>query len=161
MKNFVQTGKILTAPAPSGGVLSGEAILIGGIFGVAAFAAAEAAEVEISTEGVFSLPKTTSQSWAFGDPLYWDASTKKLTKTAGNNLVVGAAALAAGSADAFGNVKLGAPGSAFGGLTAPAAAITDAFAAATNPPTKTEFDALVTKFNASLAVLRGMNAIAD
>jgi hypothetical protein len=42
-----------------------------------------------------------------------------------------------------------------------AAAISDATAAAGNPPTKTEFDALVTKFNLLLAAARGVGLIAS
>jgi hypothetical protein len=41
-----------------------------------------------------------------------------------------------------------------------AAAITDAAVAAGATPTKAEFDALVGKFNAALAALRGLGAIA-
>lgn len=161
MKNFVHPGKNLTAPAPSGGVVSGDPILIGAIFGVAAFTAAEDAEVEVSTEGVFNLPKATGAAWSFGDPLYWDAGAKKLTKTAGNNLCVGTAAKAADTGDAFGNVRIGAPASA-GGLTAPQTAIADMAAiSGGEAPTEAEHNAVITKMNAVLTALRGANIIAD
>lgn len=107
MKNFIQPGRTLTAAAPIGGVLSGEAILIGSIFGVATVTAIEAVDIEIATEGVFSLPKTTGEAWSFGDALYWDTDTKKLTKTSTDNKRVGAAVAAALSADTSGRIKLG------------------------------------------------------
>lgn len=107
MKNFIQPGRILTAPAPIGGALPGDGILIGSIFGVASGAALEAADVEIATEGVFSLPKATGEAWAFGDAIYWDPTAKKLTKTATNNKRIGAAVAAAVNADTSGRIKLG------------------------------------------------------
>jgi len=107
MKNFVQPGRTLTASAPIGGVLAGEAILVGSIFGIATGSALEATEVEITTEGVFVLPKATGEAWSFGDALYWDADTKKLTKTSTDNKRVGAAVAAALSADTSGRIKLG------------------------------------------------------
>jgi predicted RecA/RadA family phage recombinase len=110
MKNFIQPGKNLTVAAPTGGVTSGDPVLIGALFGVAAFTAAETAEVELVTEGVFTLPKTTGEAWSVGDVLYWDATGKKLTTTVGSNKRVGFATAAAATADTTGNVRIGAPG---------------------------------------------------
>lgn len=107
MRNYIQPGRALTATAPIGGVLPGQPVLIGKIFGVSAGAAAEAAEFEMCTEGVFSLPKATGEAWSFGDAIYWDADTKNLTKTATDNTRVGAAVGAALNADTAGRVKLG------------------------------------------------------
>jgi predicted RecA/RadA family phage recombinase len=160
MKNFVQPGRTLTVPAPSPGVASGDPVLIGSIFGVANGAAVTGADVEIDTVGVFTLPKATGASWAVGDPLYWDATAKNVTKTAGDNLVIGAATAVAAGGDTVGNVKIGPLGATVGDGITVAAAIADAVAAAANPPTKIEFDALVTKFNSVLAALRANNVIA-
>lgn len=110
MKNFIQPGKNLTLAAPTGGVASGEPVLIGAIFGVAAFTAAEAANVEVATDGVFTLPKTAGQAWSVGDPLFWDAVSKELTTTATGNKRVGFAVKAAANSDATGEVKIGTPG---------------------------------------------------
>jgi len=110
MKNFIQPGNTLTLAAPTGGVASGDPVLVGAIFGVAAFTAAEAADVEVVTEGVFTLPKATGAAWAAGDILYWDATAKKLTTTASGNKRVGVATKAAASGDATGNAKIGTPG---------------------------------------------------
>lgn len=107
MKNYVQRGKTLTVPAPSGGVASGDPVLVGSIFGVADFAAVAGADVEIDTSGVFTLPKATGAAWAVGDIVYFDAAAKNITKTATNNTKVGVATVAALSTDTAGNVKLG------------------------------------------------------
>ncbi|TKV73302.1 DUF2190 family protein [Bradyrhizobium elkanii] len=161
MKNFVHDGEILTVTAPAGGVLSGDPVLIGAIFGVAAFSAAAGADVEIATEGVFTLPKAAGAGWSVGDPIYFDVTAKNLTGTSANNLCVGTAAAVAAAGDTAGNVKIGDLGVRLDGVIVPAAAITDAVAAAGNPPTQVEFNNLVTKFNAVLAALRGANIIAD
>lgn len=108
MKNFVQHGDILTVAAPAGGVSSGDPVLVGSIFGVASCTAAQAADVEIVTEGVFTLPKATGAAWAVGDVVYWDATAKNITKTSTANTKVGVATAVAASGDATGNVKIGA-----------------------------------------------------
>jgi predicted RecA/RadA family phage recombinase len=162
MKNFIQPGNTLTGIAPVGGVLSGDPVLLGSVFGVAAFDAVEGAEFEISTVGVYDLPKTTGQAWAFGDPLYWDAATKKLTKTTADNLRVGTASKIAASDAATGNVKIGPSSVALGGLNAPQNAIADlAPISGGESPTEAEHNAVVTKINAILAAMRGANIIAE
>jgi predicted RecA/RadA family phage recombinase len=74
MKNFVQEGVAVTVIAPTGGVLSGDGVLIGGLFGVAATDAIEGAEVEIVTQGVFSLPKAAEEI-AAGNVVHFDPAT--------------------------------------------------------------------------------------
>jgi predicted RecA/RadA family phage recombinase len=108
MKNFVQAGEMLTAAAPSGGVSSGDPVLIGAIFGVAATDAAEGANVEIATLGVFVMPKATGETWSFGDELYYDSVAKKLTKTAStsDSTLVAVAVAVAGSSDVTGSAKI-------------------------------------------------------
>ena len=93
MKNFVQDGRMMTVPAPYS-VASGGGVLVGSLFGVAAYNAAEGAPVEIATGGVFDLPKTAGDTPVIGSKLYWNASTKTLTTTAAGNTLVGVAALA-------------------------------------------------------------------
>ena len=105
MKNFVQPGDVVTVIAPSGGVVSGQGVLVGYLFGVAAFAAAAGASVEIACEGVYTLPKATG-ALAVGDKLYWDATAGNLTATSSGNKWVAVAAKAALSADATVNAKL-------------------------------------------------------
>src|SRR3954453_15661154 len=79
MRNFVQPGNVLTAVAPTGGVSSGDGLLVGAaLFGVCAYDALEAAEVEVSIEGVYNLPKPAGVI-AQGTILYWDAGAGQAT----------------------------------------------------------------------------------
>jgi predicted RecA/RadA family phage recombinase len=67
MKNFIQRGDMITVTAPTGGVTSGQGVLVGSLFGVAATTAAEGESVEIDTVGVYELPKLVSAVIAAGD----------------------------------------------------------------------------------------------
>lgn len=98
MKNYVQKGKTLTITAPAA-VASGQLVVVGSIVGVAAFDAGLGADVEVVTQGVFELPKISTDVIAQGDKLYWDAGQSKLTKTAGTGSkpMVGVATAEAGN----------------------------------------------------------------
>jgi predicted RecA/RadA family phage recombinase len=95
MKNFIQSGNIITFTAPAGGVQSGAGVLAGSLFGVAATAAGAGEQVECALEGVFELPKAADDV-SFGDRLYWDDSAKVLTTDDEGNTLVGAAVTPAG-----------------------------------------------------------------
>lgn len=108
MKNFVQPGDVLTLTAPYD-VASGGGILVGPIFGIAAFSALSGAAVEAKTTGVFDLVAAThasTQGLAVGDAVYWDNSAKKATKTDTSNTKIGVAVAAKASADAVVRVRL-------------------------------------------------------
>jgi predicted RecA/RadA family phage recombinase len=98
MKNFVQKGNTVTVAAPAD-VASGQLVVVGSIVGVAAFTAVSSADVEVTVEGVFELPKVTTDVIGQGDRLYWNSGQAKLTKTAGTGSkpMVGVAAAAAGN----------------------------------------------------------------
>jgi len=98
MKNYIQPGETVTVTAPAD-VTSGTLVVVGSLVGVAAFDAASGADVEVDTEGVFSLPKVLTDVIGQGDKLYWDSSVSKLTKTAGTGSkpLVGIARAAAGN----------------------------------------------------------------
>lgn len=104
MKNYVQDGKVITVAAPSGGVTSGQGVLIGSLFGVAQMAAAEGADVAIVTRGVFTLPKTSAQAWTVGALIYWDATPGECTTVDTGNTVIGVAVKAASNPSATGTV---------------------------------------------------------
>ena len=76
------------------------------ILAVPVTTAAVGVSVEVAVEGVFTIDKTTGETWTFGEKLYWDDATKKLTTTAASNKVVGFAAQDAASGDTEGNAKL-------------------------------------------------------
>lgn len=108
MRNYVQPGNNVTVIAPTGGVSSGDGVLVGSLFGVATGAAAEGAEVEIATVGVYELGKTSAQAWTVGAKIYWDSATKLCTTAAaaGANALIGVALAAAANPSATGVVRL-------------------------------------------------------
>lgn len=111
MQNYIQRGDALTIPAPAGGVSSGDAVLAGALFGVAAATADAGEDVAVSVEGVFELPKKPADAVTVGAVLYWDATPGELTITAADNTRVGYAAAAAGAGATAIAVKL-TPGAA-------------------------------------------------
>jgi predicted RecA/RadA family phage recombinase len=86
MKNYVKSGNVITVTAPRA-VVSGDGVLVGSLFGVAAFTAALNAEVELSMTGVFTLPKPSGLTITAGDALYWDNTLFELNKTSSGTLV--------------------------------------------------------------------------
>lgn len=93
MKNFIQLGATVTMLAPYA-VTSGNGLLVGSIFGVAANDASSGERVEAKRNGVFILPCLSTDTVAVGAKLYWDDTNRRLTTTATNNTLVGAAAAA-------------------------------------------------------------------
>ena len=109
MKNFVQPGNTITLTAPYA-VASGDGLLVGAVFGIAAGTAASGEPVEAALVGVYDLKKTASQAWAVGDKVYWDNTAKEATKTTTSNTLIGAAvaAVAGGAGYTIGRVRLNA-----------------------------------------------------
>lgn len=105
MKNFIQPGNVVTLPAPVGGALSGQALQIGSLFGIAAYTALPGADLEVSLEGVFALPKGAG-ALAAGQKVYWDATNLVVTATATGNTAIGAVILAVASAALTVRVRL-------------------------------------------------------
>ena len=106
MKTYVQPGDTVTVIAPSGGVLSGAGVLIGGLFGVAAYDAAEGDEVEVATTGVFSLPKA-AEAIAAGNRVHFDPALDVVTDTdITETAMIGVCIKAAVSGDATCLVRL-------------------------------------------------------
>ncbi|GJD51092.1 hypothetical protein OPKNFCMD_3843 [Methylobacterium crusticola] len=105
MRNFVQKGEVVTLTAPAN-LLSGDVVIVGAIFGVAAADALSGADVEVVTGGVYDLPKVSAQAWTQGAAVYWDATAKNATTTAGSNTKLGVAVLAAANPSAVGRVRL-------------------------------------------------------
>ena len=107
MKNYVQPGNTITLTAPYA-VTSGDGLLVGSIFGVAAGTAAVGEAVEAALTGVYDLKKVASQAWTAGDKVYWDNTAKEATKTTTSNTLIGVAvvAVAGGAGDTIGRVRL-------------------------------------------------------
>ena len=98
MKTFIQPGDSLTVSAPYA-VTSGQGVLIGALFGIAAYDAAISTTVEIQTEGVFDVTKEPSLAISAGARVFWDNTNRRITTTATGNYQVGIATLAALAAD--------------------------------------------------------------
>lgn len=106
MKNFIQRGAVVGVPAPRN-VASGELVIVGVLAGVAQHSAVSGETVEIATEGVFELPKTSAQAWTVGAAIYATPATGVCTTaSSAGNLLVGAALEAAANPSAVGIVRL-------------------------------------------------------
>lgn len=108
MKNFIQPGDAIDIPAPAGGVVSGNAVVVGSLVGVASSTAAEGEPFALRTNGAFRMPKTSALAIAIGDKVYWDNTAKVVNKTASGNTLLGVAVEAAANPSDFVAVKLGA-----------------------------------------------------
>lgn len=93
-RNFIQPGNVLTIPAPAA-VLSGGVVIAGDIKGIAQGDAASGAPVDVSTVGVWELPKVAANAFTLGAKVYWAAGTGLATTTAASNTLLGVAVAAA------------------------------------------------------------------
>ena len=105
MQNYRNPGENIPLPAPAD-VLSGQAQLVGAIFGVAQFDAPAGERCVYVRRGVFTLPKTSAQAWTVGAKVYWDDTNKVVTTTASGNILIGAAVAAVANPSAEGDVLL-------------------------------------------------------
>ncbi len=106
MKNFIQNGDMISVTAPAGGIVSGQGIVVGSLFGVAAKAAAEGESVEIATVGVYELPKAPATVIAQGARVAWDDAAKQVALPGVGMHPIGAAVLAAGNGPTTVRVRL-------------------------------------------------------
>ncbi len=104
MKNYIQPGNVLPLTMPAA-VKSGDGVLVGTLFGVAAIDGASGAVVDCALTGVYELPKATG-AITQGQAIYWDNTAKKVTGTASSNRLIGAAIEAAVSGAATLRVRL-------------------------------------------------------
>ena len=98
MKNFIQPGDSLTVSAPYA-VTSGQGVLVGALFGVAAVDGVQNAVIECQTKGVFDITKEPALAITAGARVFWDNTNRRLTTTATGNFQVGLATVAALAAD--------------------------------------------------------------
>lgn len=106
MKNYIQPGDTLGFTAPAGGVVSGNGVLVGDMFGVAAVSAAVGETFQLKTTGVFDLPKTSAQAWSEGQKLYWSSANSEVSTTATGNKLIGVATEVAVNPSSLGRVRL-------------------------------------------------------
>lgn len=108
MKNFVQAGNVIQYSNVGSAIVSGDIVVIGDRVGVAMVDIAATTGVgSVSMDGVYDLPKTTSQAWVQGDKLFYDSSTSMLTNVAAaGKKPAGYAFREADSSDSTGHCKL-------------------------------------------------------
>lgn len=109
MKTFIQDGKLMNYANSGSAILSGAIVPIGNLLGVAAVNIdATTGTGAVAMEGVFSLNKATGETWAQGDPIFYDKSAINCTKTPTSNAdtLIGHAWEAQLNADTTGLVKL-------------------------------------------------------
>jgi len=100
MRNYVQPGDSLALAVPyAGGVTSGQGVLVGALFGVAAVDGVQNAVIECQTKGVFDITKEPALGITAGARVFWDNTNRRLTTTATGNFQVGLATVAALAAD--------------------------------------------------------------
>jgi predicted RecA/RadA family phage recombinase len=110
---YIQSGDVLTMPAPTGGVTAGTPILIGTKVMIPRTTAAEAADADFHVGGVHKVTKAGSQAWTIGAAVYWDDTAKDFTTTSSGNTAAGIAveAVGSGSGETSGKILLnGIPG---------------------------------------------------
>lgn len=112
MQNYIQNGQVITVAAPAGGVTSGEGLIVGNIFGVAAYSAAEGDPLELATTGVYQLPKATAAVLTVGARVAWDNTAKNINAPGAGRLPVGVATEAAGNGITSVAVRLDGVGTA-------------------------------------------------
>jgi len=106
MKNFVQEHDIIEVTAPYN-VTSGDGVLVGGLFGIAACTALSGERVNMKTTGVFDVKKVSAQAWAsVGAAVYWDDAAKNLTTTSSSNTLVAKNVETAANPSGTGRVRL-------------------------------------------------------
>lgn len=93
MQNYVQRGENLTFTAAAAFV-SGQAVLVGSVFGVVSAAVAIGAQFTLVVEGVFELPRAAALTVAEGAKLYWDNAAKNVTTVVAANTLIGACMVA-------------------------------------------------------------------
>lgn len=104
MKSFIQDGKTLDFTAGDD-INAGDLVLNGNIVGVAINDVANGAVGQVATSGVHEVSKDAYEV-AIGVPLYYNASSGKLTTTASTNKLAGYAWEAAASGAATVKVHL-------------------------------------------------------
>jgi predicted RecA/RadA family phage recombinase len=89
-KNYLHEGWTIAVPAPTGGVHSGDPILVGGFFGVANYDAEQTLPVEITLGGVWQLPKATTVTFGAAMYLCRNSLTRRIpesTNMSSNSLI--------------------------------------------------------------------------
>lgn len=89
-RKLQQLGNVIPATAPSGGVESGDAFLVGAILCIALSDAAAGDEVQVAVEGVYKqIPAIGTEAFTDLQPLYWTGTALSDDPASGTNPFVG------------------------------------------------------------------------
>lgn len=113
----VQTGKVIDYTNSGAAAISvGDVVPLVNMCGIAEIDIPVGATGTVAIYGVWELAAETSVAFAVGDTVYWDATNKRLTKTATSNVFFGVAVAPKDSAGATARCKIGfiAPASSGG-----------------------------------------------
>lgn len=107
MKNYVQPGDSITVTAAAAAT-SGDGVLMGSLFGIASGTAAIGESLVLTTNGVFTMPKVSTDAFTVGATVYWDDSASVVTTDddTGANPAIGLAVTVAGNPSGTVNVRL-------------------------------------------------------
>ncbi|ADK99393.1 DUF2190 family protein [Brevundimonas subvibrioides] len=98
MKTKISSGEVIDFTAPAGGTVSGTGVLLGtDLFLIPVTSNVAGDTVSGHANGVFDHVAEgagSGQAFAVGDPVYWDATNKRITKTTTSNTKVGVAVAA-------------------------------------------------------------------
>jgi predicted RecA/RadA family phage recombinase len=112
MQNYIQNGHVITVSTPAGGVVSGEGLIVGNIFGIAAYSATEGDPLELATTGIYKLPKATTAVLTVGARVAWDNTAKNINVPGAGRFPVGIVTEAAGNGITSVAVRLDSVGTA-------------------------------------------------
>jgi len=104
MKNYTGPGKVITITAAAAQT-SGDVIQVVDLLGVVSNTVAIGEQNELCLEGEYDLGKTAALAIAQGDKVYWNSTTKLITKT-NTDVIAGYCTKAALAADTKVRVKL-------------------------------------------------------
>ena len=90
MKNYINEGNLVRLTAP-GAVSAGDVYEGVSRIGVYVDDAASGASAEVAFKGQYSLAALSTDTWAPGQALYWDAANDRLPDTIGSNIPAGIA----------------------------------------------------------------------
>lgn len=107
MKSYVQKGENITVTAAAA-TTSGDGVLIGSLFGIAAVTSEIGDDLDLVTVGVFSMAKVATDVFAVGGVVYWDDATSLVTTDDDSeaNPAIGIAVTVAGNPSGSVTVRL-------------------------------------------------------
>ena len=86
--NYISQGKVIKA-AVAADVASGGGVVVGDLFGVAPADIAAEATGAVLDSGIVTLPKKSTDTFAAGGKIYWDATEGYVTTTSESNTFAG------------------------------------------------------------------------